>query len=36
MHTGVISQDDGFVGSALTGQHRFDNPALMVRIERTD
>ena len=36
MHTGVISQDDGFATSALTGQHRFDNPALMVRIERTD
>ncbi len=36
MHTGVISQDDGLVTSTLTGQHRFDNPALMVRIERTD
>lgn len=36
MHPGVISQDDGFATSALTGQHRFDNPALMVRIERTD
>lgn len=36
MHPGVISQDDGLATSALTGQHRFDNPALMVRIERTD
>jgi hypothetical protein len=36
MHSGVISQDDGLATSALTGQHRFDNPALMVRIERTD
>lgn len=36
MHSGVISQDDGFATSALTGQHRFDNPAMMVRIERTD
>ena len=36
LHSGVISQDDGFATSALTGQHRFDNPALMVRIERTD
>jgi len=36
MHSGVISQDDGFATSALTGQHRFDNPALKVRIERTD
>jgi len=36
MHTGVITQDDGLASSALTGQHRFDNPAMMVRIERTD
>ena len=36
MHTGVISQDDGHATSALTGQHKFDNPAVMVRIERTD
>lgn len=36
MHTGVVSQEDGLMTSALTGQHRFDNPALMVRIERTD
>ena len=36
MHAGVITQDDGLATSALTGQHRFDNPAVMVRIERTD
>ena len=36
MHSGVITQDDGLATSALTGQHRFDNPAVMVRIERTD
>lgn len=36
MHTGVVTQDDGLASSALTGQHRFDNPAVMVRIERTD
>jgi hypothetical protein len=36
MHSGVISQDDGLATSGLNGQHRFDNPALMVRIERTD
>ena len=36
MHAGVVTQDDGFVTSVLTGQHRFDNPAVMVRIERTD
>ena len=34
MHTGVVSQDDGKAGSALTGQHRFDNPVAAVRIER--
>ncbi len=36
MHAGVITQDDGLATSALTGQHRFDNPAVMVQIERTD
>ena len=36
MHLGVITQDDGLATSALTGQHRFDNPAVQVRIERTD
>ena len=36
MHTGVVSQDDGFATSGLTGQHRFDNPVTDIRIERTD
>lgn len=36
MHSGVVSQDDGLATSALSGQHRFDNPVVMVRIERTD
>lgn len=36
MHIGVIGQDDGFATSGLTGQHKFDNPAIQVRIERTD
>jgi len=36
MHIGVITQDDGLASSVLSGQHRFDNPAVMVRIERTD
>lgn len=35
MHSGVVSQDDGLSGSALTEQHRFDNPVLRVRVERT-
>lgn len=34
MHTGVVSQDDGFASSDLSGQHRFDNPVAMIRIER--
>lgn len=36
MHTGVVSQDDGFAASALSGQHRFDNPTVQVRIERVN
>lgn len=34
MHAGVVSQDDGFAVSDLTGQHRFDNPVAQVSIER--
>lgn len=34
MHAGIVSQDDGFATSDLTGQHRFDNPAAQVSIER--
>lgn len=34
IHSGVVSQDDGFAASDLTGQHRFDNPVAQVRIER--
>ena len=36
MHSGVVSADDGFAGSSLSGQHKFDNPAIQVRIERTN
>jgi hypothetical protein len=36
MHTGVVTMDDGLTTSVLTGQHRFDNPAVQVRIERVD
>ena len=36
MHAGVVTMDVGLATSALTGQHKFDNPAVMVRIERTD
>lgn len=34
MHSGVVSQEDGFAMSGLTGQHRFDTPVARVRIER--
>ena len=34
MHSGVVTGDDGFATSDLTGQHRFDNPVASVRIER--
>jgi hypothetical protein len=36
MHAGVVTQDDGLATSVLTSQHKFDNPAVMVRIERID
>lgn len=36
MHAGVVSQDDGFATSDLSEQHRFDNPVVQIRIERTD
>lgn len=35
MHSGVVTMHDGLVTSALTGQHKFDNPVIQVRIERT-
>ena len=34
MHGGIVGADDGFAGSSLNNQHRFDNPVAMVRIER--
>lgn len=36
MHAGVVSQDDGFATSDLTGQTRFDNPVVRVLIERVN
>jgi hypothetical protein len=36
MHPGVVSADDGFATSALTEQHRFDNPVAEIRITRLD
>lgn len=34
-HPGVISQDDGLSDSVLSASHRFDNPVLAIKIERT-
>lgn len=34
MHSGVVTMHDGLVTSDLTGQHKFDNPVIQVRIER--
>jgi hypothetical protein len=34
MHSGVVSQDDGYAASDLSEQHRFDNPVAEIRIER--
>lgn len=36
MHPGVVSNEDGLTMSALTFDHRFDNPTLKVVIERTE
>lgn len=36
MHAGVVSRDDGLASSDLSNQHRFDNPVVRVRVERTD
>lgn len=36
MHPGVVTTEDGLVTSALNGQHKFDNPVIQVRIERTE
>ena len=36
MHSGVVSQDDGYATSSLTEQHRFDNPVTQIRIERIE
>ncbi len=34
MHPGVVSADDGLSSSVLTGEHKFDNPAVSVKIVR--
>jgi len=33
--SGIVSQDDGFGGSALDQSHRFDNTAMRVIVTRT-
>jgi hypothetical protein len=34
MHPGVVSADDGLATSVLTGEYKFDNPAMSVKIMR--
>ena len=34
-HPGIVSQDDGLADSILSASHRFDNPVLNIKINRT-
>ncbi|MFT5164154.1 MAG: hypothetical protein ACI9FJ_002755 [Alteromonadaceae bacterium] len=34
MHPGIVSADDGLTLSVLSGEHKFDNPAMSVKIMR--
>lgn len=36
MHPGVVSFDDGLSTSALTVEHKFDNPVIRIQITRTE
>ena len=36
MHPGVVSYDDGLMGSVLTQAHKFDNPTLSITITRME
>ena len=36
MHPGVVGNQDGLTNSALTGAHRFDNPAVKITVTRTE
>ncbi|MCY7296931.1 spondin domain-containing protein [Alteromonas sp. a30] len=36
MHPGVVGNQDGLPNSALTGAHRFDNPAIKITVTRTE
>ncbi len=35
LHGGVVSNQDGLPTSALTGNHKFDNPAMRIVVTRT-
>ncbi|MGS0826242.1 spondin domain-containing protein [Shewanella sp. 0m-8] len=35
-HPGVISSDDGLADSVLSASHRFDNPVMLIRVNRTE
>ncbi|PVZ69635.1 spondin domain-containing protein [Pelagibaculum spongiae] len=34
LHSGVVTADDGLTGSVLTSVHKFDNPAMSIKITR--
>ncbi|NDW15082.1 hypothetical protein GTQ48_06035 [Alteromonas genovensis] len=36
MHPGIVSGDDGLPQSALSSQHKFDNPVIRIHITRTE
>lgn len=36
VHAGVVTQEDGLASSTLTGEHRWDHPAVQVRVTRMD
>jgi hypothetical protein len=35
-HPGIVSSDDGLSNSVLTSQHKFDNPAIRIKVTRTE
>jgi hypothetical protein len=36
MHPGVVTSDDGLPSSVLNVQHKFDNPAIRIKVTRTE
>ncbi|WP_299075379.1 spondin domain-containing protein [uncultured Paraglaciecola sp.] len=36
MHPGLVTNDDGLNASVLTVEHKFDNPAVRIKVTRTE